>query len=95
MTNFQIFMVLVFWALHLYLTHKDKRKVDAIVHIQERTEEAETLDFAVTLFQDESRQDQLMKLDRFFTIAENRRQRNNEIVQAKFREMQENLKKQA
>ncbi len=81
-------------AAHLYLAHfKDRRKVDSIVHIQERTEEAETLDFSVTLFQDETPEAQRLKLEKYFLIAEERRNRNNNIAQALFQEMQDKVKK--
>jgi len=87
-------IVAVLGAAHLYLAHfKDRRKVDSVVHIQERTEEAETLDFSVTLFQDETPEAQRLKMEKYFLIAEDRRARNNNIAQALFQEMQEKVKK--
>lgn len=66
------------FLVHTYLTEKVKRKVAYVVHVQERTEEAETLDFAVHLFDDESPQDWAFKLERAYSIAEARRKYQNE-----------------
>lgn len=83
-------LVLCF-IIHTYLAEKVKRKVAYIMHIQERTEEAETLDFAVHLFEDESMQDWSFKLERAYSIAEARRSFNNKRMQDEYLRM----KKQA
>lgn len=70
--------IVLCFLIHTYLAEKIKRKVAYTVHIQERTEEAETLDFAVHLFDDESLQDWSFKLERAYSIAESRRSYQNE-----------------
>jgi len=70
--------IVLCFLIHTYLAEKIKRKVSYTVHIQERTEEAETLDFAVHLFDDESMQDWAFKLERAYSIAEARRGYQND-----------------
>lgn len=73
---------------YLYLNFKDRRAVDATVHIQERTEEAETLDFAIMFFRDETELQRKQKLLRYTEVAEWRRGENNRRL------MEETLKRQ-
>ena len=64
------------------------------MHIQERTEEAETLDFAVSLFEDESEEQWFKKIGKAFKMAEDRRAFNNQRmieIQNKIREEAKNI----
>ncbi len=65
------------------------------MHISERTEEAETLDFAVHLFEDETLGKWAEKLERAYSIAEARRGHNNaRMIQEHQRVMAEAKKQQ-
>lgn len=66
------------FMVHLYFQERHKKKVSYMVHVTERTEEAETLDFALTLFDDESMGKWAEKLERAYSIAEARRGFNNQ-----------------
>jgi hypothetical protein len=72
-----------------------KRKPSYVVHVQERTEEAETLDFGVTLFEDESLGKWAEKLERAYSIAEARRAFNNQRMQQEYAELQKKAKEEA
>ncbi len=74
-------VLFVCFVVHTYLAEKVKRKVAYTMHIQERTEEAETLDFAVHLFEDETPHEWSFKLERAYSIAEARRGFNNKRMQ--------------
>lgn len=65
-------------GIHFYLQERNKRKVATVLHIQGRTEEAETFDFAVTLFEDESVGKWEERIQLFCSIQERRRAFNNE-----------------
>lgn len=69
--------IIVCFFLHLFFQERHKRKLSYAVHIQERTEEAETIDFAVSLFEDETMGKWAEKLERAYSIAEARRAFNN------------------
>lgn len=81
------------FVLHLYFQERHKRKVAYVMHIQERTEEAETLDFAVTLFEDEPMIKWQEKLERAYSIAEARRRFQNDRMMAEYRRVQEEAEK--
>lgn len=76
--------IVVCFLTHLYFQERTKRKVAYVMHIQERTEEAETLDFAVSLFEDETVQDWGFKLERAYSIAEARRGYNNKRMMEEY-----------
>ncbi len=59
------------------------RVVSANVHIQAKTEDAEHVDFGVTLYEDESEEEVADKLEKFFLLAEGRRKYNNDRMQAR------------
>jgi hypothetical protein len=61
----------------LYLNFKDRKRIDATVHINEQTEEAERLDFAIALFSGESAEEWERKMEKFYSLAERRRAHNN------------------
>lgn len=65
-------------ATYFYLQERTKKKVAYIVHVQGQTEQAETLDFAVHLFEDESDDKWQEKLYKAFEIQEKRRAFNND-----------------
>lgn len=69
--------ILFCFLLHTFLQERHKKKVSYVVHVTERTEEAETLDFAVHLFDDEPFVKWQEKLERAYSIAEARRGYNN------------------
>ena len=77
------------FALHLYFQERHKKRVAYVVHVQERTEEAETLDFAVTLFEDETLGKWSEKLERAYSIAEARRGYNNSRMIAEYKRVQD------
>ena len=87
------YAIVACFILHLYFQERHKRKVAYVMHIQERTEEAETLDFAVTLFEDESMGKWSEKLERAYSIAEARRSFNNQRMMAEYKKGQEDAKK--
>jgi hypothetical protein len=72
----------------VFLQERNKKKVAYTVHVQERTEEAETLDFAVHLFDDETEGKWLEKLNKAFKLAEDRRGFNNQRMQLEYAKMQ-------
>lgn len=73
-------VILACFIVHTVLQERVKRKVSYTVHVQERTEEAETLDFAVHLFEDETAGKWQEKLNVAFDVAEGRRKFNNERI---------------
>lgn len=78
------------FAVFMYFQERYKKKVAYSMHIQERTEEAETLDFGVVLYDDESFDQWALKLDRAYSIAEARRAFNNQrMIQANKQVMEE------
>ncbi len=80
--EFLLFLVVLvaIAVTHFYLQQKDKRRHAFTVHIQGRTEEAETLDFAVTLFEDETQGQWEAKMEKAFHLSEKRRSFNNQRI---------------
>ena len=73
-------MIWVFVAcflVYMYFGQKDKRKLSFTVNVSEQTEEAEHMTFGVHLFEDESEEMWVEKLNKAFKIAEDRRGFNN------------------
>lgn len=70
--------ILICFGIHTYLQERHKKKVAYVVHVTERTEEAETLDFAVHLFDGETPGQWAFKLEQAYSIAEARRGFNNQ-----------------
>jgi hypothetical protein len=82
-------LALVFcFSLYIYFTQKDKRKLGFTVHVTERTEEAETLDFATHLYEDETQDKWQEKLNIAFKMAEDRRSYNNKRMMDLYAEAQ-------
>lgn len=69
---------------------KRRKNVAHVVHIQERTEEAEVLDFTVTLFEGETQGQWLEKMNRAYEIAEGRRSFNYDRMMKLSQEAKEN-----
>jgi hypothetical protein len=84
--------IAVCFALHLYFQERHKKKIAYVVHVQERTEEAETLDFAVSLFEDETLGKWAEKLERAYSIAEARRGYNNKRMLDEYNRVQAEAK---
>jgi len=83
-----VFLVCFFaW---LFFANKDKRKLAFTVHVQERTEEAENLDFGVQFFADETEDKWREKLEVAFRMAEERRSFNNKRMMEMFAKAEEN-----
>lgn len=82
------------FLIHTYLAERVKKKVAYVMHISERTEEAETLDFAVNLFEDESMGKWAEKLERAYSIAEARRGFNNQRMMADHKRVMDEAKAQ-
>lgn len=79
------------FIIYTYLTQKDKRKLAFVANITEQTEEAESINFAVHLFDDESEDRWLEKMGKAFKMAEDRRSFNNKRMM----EMIEKAQKEA
>lgn len=77
------------FLIHTVLQERVRRKVSYTVHVQERTEEAETIDFAVHLFEDETHGKWMEKLNKAFKMAEDRRAFNNHRMMEEYKKMQE------
>lgn len=75
--------------LHFYFQERHKRRIAYIVHINERTEEAESLDFAVTLFDDEPVSSWELKLNKAFDLCEKRRSYNNARMLAEYKKIED------
>lgn len=91
-----LWVIVACFAVYMYFQERYKKRVSYVVHIQERTEEAETIDFAVTLFEDETQGTWDEKMAKAFGMAEARRGFNNQRLidmQNKFRKEQEELNK--
>ncbi len=73
--------LLVIALLHFWLGNKDKRRLSYTLHIQGRTEESETMDFGVQLFEDETLLQWREKIYRAFSIQEERRAYQNQRMQ--------------
>lgn len=69
-------LVLCF-IVYTYLAQRDKRKLAFVANITEQTEEAESINFAVHLFDDEPEEKWLEKMGKAFKMAEDRRGFNN------------------
>lgn len=98
MMSFAAALIALVYAFSKYKEQNEKRKVHSVVHVQARTEEAETLDFAITLFADESPGSRQDKINEAFELCEVRRKFNNDRLQQMFKEQQElaeALKKEA
>lgn len=80
-------LVLCF-IVHTYLVQKDKRKLAFVANITEQTEEAESINFAVHLFDDESEEKWLEKMGKAFKMAEDRRGFNNKRMMEMIEEAQ-------
>jgi len=78
------------FVIYIYFTQKDKRKLAFVANITEQTEEAETINFAVHLFDDETEDKWLEKMGKAFKMAEDRRSFNNKRMM----EMLEKAQKQ-
>lgn len=77
---------------------RERKKVYAVLHIQAKTEEAENMDFALNLLEDDTPGTRQQKIDAIFEITERRRKYNNDRMEAFIKEHQANLqtlKKQA
>lgn len=89
LATFAIDLVLLILSIFL-LRHLSKpqppkaRLAHSVVHVQQRTEEAETLDFAITLFLDESPEQRETRILEVCEIAERRRKYNNDRMQEHF-----------
>lgn len=66
------------FVIYIYFTQRDKRKLAFVANITEQTEEAETINFAVHLFDDETEDKWLEKMGKAFKMAEDRRSFNNQ-----------------
>lgn len=71
------------------------RKLSYSVHVQARTEEAETMDFAVNLYGDESGEDWKKKLETAFEMSEARRGFNNMRMQEEYARIQKEAQEAA
>ena len=80
------FVIVGCFLAYIYFTQKDKRKLGFTVHVTERTEEAETLDFATHLYEDESFEKWREKLNVAYKFAEDRRKFNNDRMMALYAE---------
>jgi hypothetical protein len=87
-----IYAILVIAAFYFYFQERNKKKVAYVLHIQERTEEAETLDFAVTLYQDETPGIWREKMEYAFKASEERRKFNNDRLLEAYKIRQEEAK---
>jgi hypothetical protein len=79
--------LLVIAACYFFLLEKARasaKRVAYTMHINERTEEAETLDFSVNLFEDETMGKWHEKIHRAFSIAEARRAENFQRMQQEY-----------
>ena len=85
------FVIAVLGALHFLVGPKRYRKADATVHIQAKTEDAETVDFAVVLFADETVEQQEAKMRKYFDMTESRRKFNNDRLQEIYCQAQQEL----
>jgi neutral trehalase len=87
-----------FYSWGKFKEFSDRRRVHSILHVQCKTEDAETMDFAITLFQDESAESKQIRIQEVFEVCEARRKFNNDRMQQFFKEQQDQmaaLKKQA
>jgi uncharacterized membrane protein len=91
--EFLAYVILGCFLLHLYVTERVKRKVAYTINISERTEEAETINFAVHLFDDEPFLKWQEKLERAYSIAEARRAYNNKRMMDEYQRVQAEAKK--
>lgn len=82
-----LFAHFFFQEKHRKSQEAKQKKLAYAIHIQERTEEAETLDFAVNLFDDETMEEWAFKLERAYSIAEARRAYNNKRVTEEYNRM--------
>lgn len=73
-----IALVAAIAAVHFYLQEKNKRRLAYTAHIQGQTEQAESMTFAVTLFEDETEAEWQKKLDKALYLTEKRRSFQNE-----------------
>ncbi len=71
---------LLLWMIRWAVERAALRKVAYTVHIQGRTEQDETMDFAVTLLQDETPEERQAKIDGAFEMREARLKFQNDRV---------------
>ena len=83
-----VYALIACFTIWAWLQERNKRKIAYVMHIQERTEEAETLDFAVNLFADESESEWKTKMNKAFLLAETRRSFNNERMMQEYAKAQ-------
>lgn len=85
-------LVALIATAHFYFQERNKRKVAFTVHVQGRTEEAETLDFGITLFSDEDENSWLEKMNQALTMTEKRRAYNNDRMMKLMKDAEEKRK---
>lgn len=87
--------ILVIGLIHLLIKKreaKERGNVHSVLHIQAKTEEAETMDFAINLLKSESNEDHSKKIDQIFAITELRRRFNNDRLNEIMKAHEEHLK---
>lgn len=67
---------------------KSNRKIFAVCQIANQTEEAESVNFSLNLYEGESDGAIREKLQRLFLVAEERRKFNNDRMNQKFEQLQ-------
>jgi len=72
------------YIANVVLSQRGRRIIDAHLHIQGSTEQAETFDFAITLFKDESEGTRQEKIAKYCEVIEARRKFNNDRQTAEY-----------
>lgn len=81
--------IIVAALVYAFVHTKDKRKLKAICSLHSQTEEAESLNFQVNLYEDDNDEAVAKKINSLFEIAEARRSFNNERLREHMKKAQE------